>query len=404
MSRWGGRPLVGAWIAVTLCAQGAAAQETGPDDRAGTRAEHSGRVAIESRWFPEEGLLRTQRELYPGLVGEVRSRGELRGGRHRWVASLFARAEAGNDDRTHLELREAAWTYDALGWRLQGGVLQRTWGVVESNPLVDIVNQRDLLETPDLHAKLGQPGLAWAAGSGGAAFEVLALPFHRARRSGSSTGRFHAPGISGAPSYEGSGGPRRIDLAGRGSLRAGGLDLGATAFRGTSREPVFLNDGGARPYYRLRTQVGLDGQFVLGSWSFKTEAVHRTEADTATSAVVVGVERTIGDIAHTGGDLSLIVEASWDERGRWTPTGLDRDLFLAARWSLNDAAGTDLMAAALVDQEAGHQITRIEARRRWREDWTIQTELYLIARQRPTDAGYPVRRDSYLRVSAARHY
>jgi hypothetical protein len=166
---------------------------------------------------------------------------------------------------------------------------------------------------------------------------------------------------------------------------------------------VFLPDP-TRAYYRLRSQLGVDGQLVVGSWSFKAEAIRRIEDDTATSAFVVGAEHTIGDIAHTGADLMVIGEASWDERGRWTPTGLDRDLFLAARLNLNDAAGTDLLVAGVLDLEASHQITRLEARRRWRDHWKVHAEVYLISRQRPVDAGYLVRRDSYVRVSVARHF
>lgn len=381
-----------------------AAQQIAADDGTRVRSELTASLAIDARWFPEKGLLATQRELYPGLVGEVRSTGELKGGRHRWVAALFGRTETGNSDRTHLEVREAAWTYDAVRWRIQGGILQRSWGVAESNPLVDIVNQRDLLETPDIHAKLGQPGLSWAVESGNAGFELLGLTLHRPRAFESSAGRFHASGVASTPTYEGEGGPRRIDLAGRGTIRSGGLDLGVTLFHGTSREPVFLRDGVPRPYYRLRTQLGIEAQMVLGAALLKVELVRRAEADTLTTAAVLGGEYTIGNVAGSGGDLVVIAEASWDERGRWTPTGLDRDLFLAMRWSPNDAASTDLTIAGMFDQVVGHQITRIEARRRWREHWKLTTELYLISRQRPSDAGYAVRRDSYVRVSAARHF
>jgi hypothetical protein len=266
------------------------------------------------------------------------------------------------------------------------------------------VNQRDLLESPDIHAKLGQAGLAWAVESGNAGLALLALTLHRPRSFESSAGRFHAPGVASTSTYEGEGGPRQIDLAGRGTIRSGGLDLGVTLFRGTSREPVFLRDGVARPYYRLRTQLGVDAQLVLGAALLKVELVQREEADTLTTAAVFGGEYTLGNVAGSGGDLVMIAEASWDERGRWTPTGLDRDLFLAMRWSPNDAASTDLTIAGLFDQAAGHQITRIQARRRWREHWKLTTEVYLISRQRQIDAGYPVRRDSYVRVSAARHF
>ena len=78
-------------------------------------------------------------------------------------------------------------------WELRLGVDQVFWGVVESQRLVDIINQVDFVEHPDGTAKLGQP-MAHATLSGDwGVLELFGLPYHRARTFSGRRGRLRLP-------------------------------------------------------------------------------------------------------------------------------------------------------------------------------------------------------------------
>jgi hypothetical protein len=68
----------------------------------------------------------------------------------------FGRADSADDERSHVDLREAYWGIEGSGWDLTAGVSKIFWGVTESRHLVDVINQTDLVESVDEESKLGQ--------------------------------------------------------------------------------------------------------------------------------------------------------------------------------------------------------------------------------------------------------
>ena len=69
--------------------------------------------------------------------------------------------------------------------------------------------------------------------------EILGLPYHRARTFPGRAGRLRLPLVVEAEhiEYESEAKERHVDLAARYSHSFGLLDLGMSAFNGTSREP-----------------------------------------------------------------------------------------------------------------------------------------------------------------------
>ena len=367
--------------------------------------EISGWLESELRFFPAEGLYARQRRAYPALGSELRAAGALGSGVFRWNVTGFARVGFGDDHRSHVELREAAWTWQPARWRVRAGMLMNFWGVTESNRLVDVVNQRDERESPDMDAKLGQPGIAWTGPAAGGTLEVLALTHHRPRAFGLGAGRFRPPpAFVVTPSYESAAGRHRLDWAGRWSKRTGALDLGLSHFWGTAREPRFPDSTAPQPRYAVMHQTGIDAQVTLGALLLKAEAIRRGEDGTTIGAATTGVEYVLGSVAGTGADIVMFAELTLDERRDRTPTGLDRDLFLAARWSPNDAAGTELTAGGTLDLTRGAHTLRFEGSRRWSESWRVTTEVHLIGGQRAPELGYLMRRDSFVRAAVARYF
>jgi hypothetical protein len=393
LSAW---PSVSPVMAQTLDGAGGATQRM---------VQLSGWLEPEVRVFPHTGLYANQRRLYPALGGELRLVGTLAQRQHRWAVTGFARGDLNDRSRSHVELREASWTWQPAEWRLRAGMLTEFWGVTESNRLVDVVNQRDQREAPDMDAKLGQPGIAWTGPAAGGTVEILALTYHRPRAFGLGHGRFRPPPtFVSAPLYESAAGRHRVDWAGRWSTRARALDVGLSHFRGTSREPSFRDDATPQPRYALVHQTGLDAQLTLGSLLLKTEAIRRREDGVTIGAVTTGGEYVLGNVAGTSGDVIVFVELTLDERRARTLTGLDRDLFLAARWNPNDEAGTELTVSGTVDLARGAHVVRLEGSRRWSSSWRLVGEAHLMAGQRAPEFSHLMRRDSFVRTAVARHF
>lgn len=380
------------------------AQTLGASDGTTRRTfQVSGWLESEFRVFPHDGLYAEQRRTYPALGSEVRLTGAV-GGAHHWAVTAFARGDIEDGHRSHVEIREATWTWRSASWQLRAGILTNFWGVTESNRLVDVVNQRNEREAPDMEAKLGQPGVAFTGPAGGGTLEVLALTYHRPSAFGVGAGRFRPPPtFVEEPLYESAAGRDRVDWAGRWSARAGALDVGVSHFWGTSRDPEFRDAATPQPRYAVVHQTGLDAQLTLGALLLKAEAIRR-EDDATIGAVTTGAEYVVGDIVSSGSDVVILAELTLDERRARAPTGLDRDVFLALRWNPNDAAGTELTVGGTLDVVSGAHVVRLEASRRWSASWRVVGEMHLIGGQHPSELGYMMRRDSFVRAAIARHF
>jgi hypothetical protein len=401
---WFIRPL-GVVLGAMVGASTLAGQTPGPTEGELRHAvQFSGWLESEVRVFPHHGLYADQRTMYPALGGELRVTGAISGA-HRWAVTGFGRGDLEDSRRSHIEIREATWTWQPASWQVRGGILTSFWGVTESNRLVDVVNQRDEREAPDIDAKLGQPGIAFTGPVAGGTLEVLGLTYHRPRPFGLGASRFRPPPtFVEEPLYESAAGRRRVDWAGRWSIRAGALDLGASHFWGTAREPSFHAAAPSQPRYAVINQQGLDAQLTLGALLLKAETVRREGDGPTFSAATTGAEYVLGDVASSGGDVVIFAELALDQRRNRTPTGLDRDLFLALRWNPNDAAGTELITAGTLDLTTGSHVVRLEGSRRWSASWRVVAEVHLIGGQHPSELGYMMRRDSFVRAAIARHF
>ncbi|MDE2706503.1 MAG: hypothetical protein OXI35_15640, partial [Gemmatimonadota bacterium] len=270
------------WILALVFAVGAGA---------GTEIDYgfSGHLNAESRWFPEAGAHVGQRSHASGFVAAPELYLEDAEGRSLTFAPFF-RYDNTDSRRTHADLRQAyLLLFGGIGegeWELRVGVDQVFWGVTESQHLVDIVNQVDFVEHPAGEAKLGQPMvyLTWSSDWG--VMEMLGLPYYRARTFPGRAGRLRLPLVveDEHVEYESEAKERHLDLAARYSHSFGLLDMGVSAFNGTSREPalkLLLDPSGAPAlgqYYAQIRQFGLDAQLTVGSWLFKLEAIQRAGA------------------------------------------------------------------------------------------------------------------------------
>ena len=404
------------WLLLPALATGAHA-----DDGFVEFVEVTGRLSPETRLYPETAAYPGQRSHASGLVAEMTLYMEDEDGRSITVTPLY-RYDAGDPDRSHGDLREAfLLLYGDLGddeWELRLGFDRVFWGVVESRPLVDIVNQTDLVENPNEKTKMGQPmaHVTWAGDWG--ALELFALTWHRERTFSGRHGRLRAGLVvdHDLTSYESADEEWHLDLAARFSSSFGPVDIGLSVFDGTSREPTLLptlagSEFVLAPFYEQITQFGLDTQVTTGSWLLKLEAIHRAGAQNRRldqqlryeeedyAAFIAGGEYTINGVWDSDADLSLIGELARDGRGRWATNAFENDILLAARLGLNDEQSTEFTVSVLESLDNSTRVLSAELKRRLSENWSLHVEGTAYFDVDETDVIYEVRRDSFIGVN-----
>ena len=319
---------------------------------------------------------------------------------------------------------------DDTEWELRVGIDQVFWGTAESNHLVNIVNQTDLVEHPNGEEKLGQPMVHGTLSGDWGTVNLLVLPYHRPRTFPGTSGRLR-PGLpvrtdGNSIKYEHRRGKRHVDFAARYSNSVGALDFGISAFKGTSREPLLValcSDGTPVridgtcvvpdvfpdhfvQHYNLIEQVGLDLQLTLDAFLGKAEVISRKGFAKAGSgksthnAFVIGGEYAIYGVFGSDADLTLLAEWSQDERRATATTALQNDVFLAARYALNDVEDTSMTAAIVEDLDYDTRTLNLEFSRRLSDTVSVNLEAFKFLRRdmrdRPT---WQVRNDDYLAVN-----
>ncbi len=378
-----------------------------------------GRISLENQRYFETGVHQGQRSYAGGVAAEITAYVEDDLGRSITVTPFF-RYDHGDPKRSHFDLREAyLLMYGDVGnneWELRLGVDRVFWGVVESRSLVDIVNQSNLLENPNEKIKLGQPMVHATLSGDWGALEFLGLTWHRPRSFPGKHGRLRSKPIvdTDLTSYESRAGKWNIDLAARYTTSLGALDVGLSAFNGTSREPVLVpiippqsdEPKALAPHYERITQFGLDTQFTTGPWLFKLEAIHRSgaknlqTAEEDYSAFVFGAEHTIYSILDSNADLTLFAEWTHDGRGQRATNAFENDIFLAARVGLNDEYDTEFVASIVKSLDTDSRVLSAEFSRRISDNWSLNAEASVFSGIGIEDALlYAVRRDSSASVT-----
>ena len=382
----------------------------------GIEFEYSGRLSIESRPFSEPALYLGQKSGGGSIVLEPNLYFEDTQGSG-WSFNLvpFFRTDSADNDRSHSDLREAYLLWfgeagDASEWELRLGVDRVFWGVAESNHLVDIVNQTDLVDHPYGEIKLGQLMAHLTFSGDWGVAEIFGMPHHRLRTFPGRGGRLRSPYVvdNKQATYENGAEQKHVDWAARYSHSIGSADIGVSVFDGTSREPYLKpgqsDDGGniLIPHYEQIQQFGLDASMVAGPLLFKLEAIHRTGArdlvgkEDDYSAYTLGGEYTFYSILDSVVDLTLFSEWNKDERGVNSTDDLNNDFFLAGRFMFNDVQNTAITVAAVKDTELDTSTLTVEFDRRLSDQWELDVEWVEFLEADKKDIVYGSRNDSYV--------
>ena len=367
--------------------------------------EVRGNVAGEYRAFFQDPLDERQHEGNGSLSAQVEMFAEWDDRRQMFAFTPFVRLDQHDDERTHADIRELTWLYVARAWELRLGIRKLFWGVTESQHLVDIINQTDLVENVDGEDKLGQPMINFALIQNWGTLDFFVMPYFRERTFAGVEGRLRTElrVDTDQAEYESSDEERHIDYALRWDHNIGVWDFGLSHFYGTSREPRLLlgSDDGEPvliPFYDLIHQTGLDVQATVGSWLWKFEGIHRIGQEETFNAVTAGFEYTFFGIFETPQDLGVLVEYLHDDRGEDAPTPFEDDTLLGVRWVLNDEQSTEALFGVIMDSSGEGMALNLEATRRFGAHWKLNLEArgYM-----DTDSGDPLhgfRNDDYGQV------
>lgn len=375
--------------------------------------EWRGHVSAEYRGYAHTGLDPDQHRGYASLVAQPEYRTQWQDGRQLLTFTGFYRWDQHDRQRTHGDVRELLWLYAERGVELRAGIGKIFWGVAETQHLVDVVNQIDLVEDPDREEKLGQPMLGATLLTRAGTWELYLLPYFRERTFPGEEGRLRSlPRVDTEQDalYENARGARHVDAAARWSRTFGAWDLGLSYFRGTNREPRFTAGFDARgeqvllPYYGQLRQVGLETQATLDRWLLKLEAVHRAERDATSRAATAGFEYTMPGVLGGPTDLGLLAEYLYDSRGRTALTPYQDDVMLGVRWTANDAQSTQLLATIILDRRTTERAYSLEASRRLGGNVTASLVARAFHASAPAEFLYSVRRDGYAQLKLTYYF
>lgn len=381
--------------------------------------EFSGFIEAETRTFPKSGLAEGQHGSNVSIAFEPELYKEWDRGYQSFTFTPFLRLDQGDGERTHFDIRELYWHKVTRNWELKAGITRVFWGVTESQHLVDVINQTDLVERPDGEAKLGQPmvNFTWVPRWG--TFDFFVLPFFRERTFPGAQGRLRpvVPVDTDQTTYESGAKQQHVDVAARWSHSLSIFDVGLSHFYGTSREPLLLPGVDAEgqpvltPHYNLVHQTGLDAQATFGGWLWKLEAITRSGQGKRFLALTTGFEYTFSNVRDSGIDVGVLAEYLYDGREKvdfggilLSPALFEDDIFVGSRLAFNDVQSTGILGGVIVDRDTRSNALFLEGNRRLGDRWTLDLQLRMFTNTTPKDVLHWYRRDNYLQLGLAYHF
>jgi len=338
-------------------------------------------VEAENRYFYETAGFIGQKNYFPSLSIKPEYSMEWNEGREFLNFTGFFRVDK-DDERTHFDIRELYYQKVKNKLEFSIGLKKIFWGVTESNHLVDIINQTDIVESFDGEKKLGQPMVQLSYSSKIGTFDMFYLPYFRKRTFSGVKSRLRFPNIidTNDVRFESRAEEWHQDIALRWSHSFSIFDIGISHFYGTGREPVFnFTQTGIDIVYPIINQTGLDAQITHNAFLWKAETIYRTNDFQKFFALTAGLEYTISNIKNTGIDVGILAEYLYDERDEFTLNSLQNDLFLGSRIAFNDIKSTQILLGSMLDVTNQSKIFSLEASRRIGNTIKIELESRLFS-------------------------
>lgn len=360
-------------------------------------------LTLQQRYYPQRGE-QGQAKAHSSVAISAEWVWQSDNRAHQIAIEPFLRLDQRDSKRNLADLRQAYWQYAGTGYDIKAGVDIVFWGVTESQHLVDVINQTDLVASVDGETKLGQPMLNWNLYGNAGTFSLYLLPYFRERTLPGPDGRLRPPLIvdSDNPFYESAQAEQNLDFALRWSRQFGALDLGLSYFEGNNRDPQLqlTSAGNLQPMYLQMQQLGLDSQWLSGSWAWKLESIYRKTRQQDFIASTAGFEYTQVGVFGSSWDLGWIAEYQYDSRDRQAPVPGQNDVFIGGRIVANDEAGSEILLGIMQDlQNSNSRSGKLEASMRLSNSLRLRLDAWFFQSQLTSDPLYFMRRDDYLQLS-----
>lgn len=378
------------------------------------RAQWNQALGAETWVFSQTGSgEQTTRVFSASYAPEYRD--EWNGGNDRFTFEGFTRYDSVDSSRTHGDIRSLYWHRLGSNWDLRLGMDRVFWGVTEFDNPADVVNQTDLVESPDGDERLGQPMVRFTYLGQYGTWDLLALPGFRERTFAGKDGRFRStPAVSeDKAQYQSGAGQHRLDAAVRFRFMWQQSDWALLHFSGTSRDPVLnaeLQNGELVliPHYDVIDHTAATLQSAHGSWLWKFELVSRSGPIRRHTQATGGFEVTSYNWLRSGLDVGWIAEYLFDDRKNNLEVPFERDWFWGARLQLNDIQSSELLFGLVWDPATAERVYSLEASTRIGSAVSLDLEARAFSDDDAVDRGNPsistgnklgfLQRDDYLRA------
>ena len=369
-----------------------------------------GHVGAEYRYFPKEPVDPAQRNNYPSVVAQPEFYVDWDQGQQSLTVTPFYRWDRYDENRTHGDMRELFWRYVGDGFETLIGINKVFWGVTESQHLVNVINQIDLVENPDQEDMLGQPMVSGKLFTPIGTWDMFVLPYFRERTFPGKAGRLRTqPRVDTDVDalYEDRRKQRHTDYALRWSHTFGAWDTGISHFYGTNRDPRPVPSTTSQgepvllPYYELMHQTGVDVQAALSNWLLKLEAIHRSTNTEVYNASTTGVEYTFFAVRDSALDIGLVAEYLYDSRRENALSPFEDDVMLGLRLRPNDIQGTVFLLSVIADRHTPTRVYSLETSRRLTDHVRLSIEARVFDNLEPISPLYGFRQDDYLQLELA---
>ena len=363
--------------------------------------EVAGYAAGEVRLFPNDALYSGQDDQSSSFVIQPEYYHEFESGSS-FAFTPFFRLDSGDQERTHLDIRELTYLWLKEDFELRVGVRKVFWGVTEFIHLIDIVNQTDLVESVDTEDKLGQPMVNFSVSRDWGTVDIFWLPFFRERTFVGTGGRLRGASVvdETRTQYESTAEEWHSDWALRYSHTFGDIDMGLSQFVGTNRDPTLLDGTDSNgddikiPKYEQIKQTSLDVSYVVGEWLWKLESLYRTgQGNEDYFAWAGGFEYTSVGVFESSMDLGFVGEWLYDDREDDADTAFENDIAGGLRLTVNDAASSEALLGWVQDVDTSARLLFLEASRRFGNNWLLNIEMRLSLDQPASDFLFEQRKD-----------
>jgi len=373
--------------------------------------EWSGNLAVELRTIPSAAQWPEQKNNGLSLSFQPELRRRWNDGKRGVSFIPFFRVDSMDEERTHADIRELKYLRVTKDWEVHVGIDKVFWGVTESQHLVDIINQTDLIENIDGEDKLGQPMVRVVRVLENGSIDFFLLPWFRERTFPGVKGRLRTPLVvaTDRARYESGVEQKHLDYALRWNRTIGAVDAALSWFDGIARAPELLlgtKHGAAVliPYYSQLRQAGLEFQYTGEAWLWKLEAVYHDTKKESYRAAVGGFEYTFVGIRNAPLDLGVLAEYHYDSRRLAASSPLQDDLFIGTRLTFNDTQSSELLAGGIFDLDHSGKSFRVEASRRIGQNYKLSLEGQLFSGIVPRDPLAAFRADDFIRIELTRYF